>query len=191
MPESYLDRARRVLAEHQPAPLHIEGAREAAVLILIYPLAGEERVLLTVRTDTVEHHKGQISFPGGGRDPEDTGLEMTALREAWEEVGVRPEDVEIIGRLDQMLTISNFRVTPFVGILNHAPYDFRPSEIEVAEVLEPPLAFLSDSANRIEEIVERPDGPPYTGVAFLWQGHRVWGATARMLDGFLRLLHEE
>jgi 8-oxo-dGTP pyrophosphatase MutT (NUDIX family) len=128
----YIDRARELLATYEPRNLHAPDAMPAAVLLLLYHLEGEDRILLTVRTDRVEHHKGQISFPGGAVHDADADLSVTALRETWEEVGVRPEDVEIIGRLDGMVTTSNFLVAPYVGVLRSVPYEFIPSELEVA-----------------------------------------------------------
>jgi 8-oxo-dGTP pyrophosphatase MutT (NUDIX family) len=157
------------------------------VLTLLFHDLGADRVLLTKRTDTVEHHKGQISFPGGGVDDDDIDLSATALRETWEEVGVDPEHVEIIGQLDEIVTISNFLVTPYVGVLHRTPYVWIPSDIEVAEVLEPPIAALLEDATLVLE--ERfVDGEAYVAPAYHWNGHRIWGATARMLHEFLDLL---
>ena len=189
MGDDYIERARRLLADYEPRALDLPPtAREAAVLLLLYGHEGEEGVVLTVRTDTVEHHKSQISFPGGGHDPEDVDLTATALREAWEEVGVHPDDVEIIGRLDDAFTVSNFRVAPFVGVLRRWPYAYAPSPIEVAEVLEVPLRHLLDPATRVEEMRRLEDGRTYVGPAYYYHHHRIWGATARMLEEFLDLL---
>src|SRR2546423_15258480 len=104
MSEDLIARARRVLTGYEPRTLDAPGTRDAAVLLLLYHDAGETRVLFTVRTDTVEHHKGQISFPGGARHGADEDLHVTALRETWEEVGVHPDHVELIGRLDEIIT---------------------------------------------------------------------------------------
>jgi 8-oxo-dGTP pyrophosphatase MutT (NUDIX family) len=183
----YIDLARDLLRGYEPRGLAAPDARRAAVLTLLYHDQGADRVLLTKRTDTVEHHKGQICFPGGGVHDGDADLSVTALRETWEEVGVYPEHVEIIGRLDEIVTISNFLVTPYVGVLHKTPYEFVPSDIEVAEVLEPPIADLLDDASLVleERVV---DGEIRYAPAYLWNGHRVWGATARMLQEFLDLL---
>ena len=163
------------------------GARSAAVLILLYHDQGAERVLLTRRTDTLEHHKGQISFPGGGVHAADEDLGVTALRETWEEVGVRPDDVELLGRIDDMLTSSNFVVAPYVGVLRRTPYELVPSELEVAEVIEPPLADLLDEGCFALETWER-DGETRVTPVYYWREHRIWGATARMLQEFRELL---
>ncbi len=188
-PIDYINRSRERLLTYEPNRLHRPDTMPAAVLLLLSRLAGEDRLLLTVRSHTVEHHKGQISFPGGAVHAADSSLEMTALRETWEEVGVRPEDIEIIGRLDEMLTISNFVVTPFVGVLSKVPYDYVASLAEVAEVIEPSIAHLLQPANlRLEE--REVDGRVSRSPAFMFHEHRIWGATARMLHEFLRLLEQ-
>jgi 8-oxo-dGTP pyrophosphatase MutT (NUDIX family) len=186
--ESLRERARARLRSHNPAALELNGWMPAAVLVLIYPKDGKEHLLLTVRSETVEHHKGQISLPGGSVHG-DEDLETTALRETFEEVGILPEDVEILGRLDDLVTNSRFRVTPIVGIMHEAPRGFTPSPFEVAEVIEVPLRYLLDPENLIEEHRER-DGQVTVNPAYEFEGYRVWGATARMLSGFLDLLRD-
>ena len=183
----YIDLARELLRGYEPRTLHSPGSKPAAVLVLLYHDAGEDRVLLTRRTDTVEHHKGQISFPGGGVHDADADLSVTALRETWEEVGVRPEHVEILGRLDDMVTTSDFLVAPFVGVLTETPYEFVTSELEVAEILEPPVAHLLTDDALVMETREL-QGEVRLLPAYYWEGHRIWGATARMLQEFLDLL---
>ena len=181
--------ARRRLAGYRPAELELNGWKPAAVLLLLYPLAGSEHIVLTVRSETVEDHKGQISFPGGAVHAADADLETTAIRETYEEVGIDPDAIEPIGRLDDMVTVSNFRVTPVVGVLHGGPHEFRPSPDEVAEVLEVPLRHLLDPANRVVEWRER-RGELTQNPAYEFNGYRVWGATARMLSGFLELLSD-
>jgi 8-oxo-dGTP pyrophosphatase MutT (NUDIX family) len=189
--DDYIALARHILAGHEPRTIDAPGTLDAAVLVLLYHDAGREQVLLTVRTDKVEHHKGQISFPGGGRHGADEDLETTALRETWEEVGVHPDHVEIIGRLDEMVTISNFRVRPYVGVLTKVPYEFVPQEFEVAQVLEVPVRHLLDPANKVHEPRTLPNGA-IVGMPAYWYGeHRIWGATARMLETFLSLLEQD
>lgn len=186
-PRCFIARSRARLAGYEPRRRHAPDKMPAAVLVPLLHVRGHDRVLLIVRSFDVEHHKGQISFPGGAVHAADADPQTTALRETWEEVGVRPEGVEIIGQLDDMITISNFVVTPFVGVLTEAPYDYAPSPVEVAEVIEPPIAHLLDPANMVWE--EREAGSrPLRSPAYLFQGHRIWGATARMLHEFLSLL---
>jgi 8-oxo-dGTP pyrophosphatase MutT (NUDIX family) len=188
-PADYIARSRQRLSRYEPRTLQAPDAMPAAVLLLLSHTAGVDRLLLTVRSHIVEHHKGQISFPGGAVHDADSSLEMTALRETWEEVGVAPEDVEIVGRLDEMITNSNFLVTPFVGVLSRTPYEYVPSMAEVAEVIEPSIAHLLDRANlRWEE--REVEGRVFRSPAYMFNEHRIFGATARMLSQFLSLLAE-
>jgi 8-oxo-dGTP pyrophosphatase MutT (NUDIX family) len=186
--EALLQAIRRAVASYEPRRIQPEGRPEAAVLLLVYALHNEPHVLFTLRTDLVETHKGQISFPGGAADPEDDDLRLTALRETCEEVGVRPEDVEIVGQLDDSPSISGFIVTPYVGFIRgQAPYPFRPSHDEVAELIEAPLSHLMDGANVTEE-VRQIDGRDVVMYSYLFRGHVIWGLTARILKRVLDLL---
>jgi len=186
--EAMLEAIRQAVTSYRPRRIQPEGRPEAAVLLLMYELHGEPHVLFTLRTDLVETHKGQISFPGGAADPEDDDLRLTALRETCEEVGVRPEDVEVVGQLDDSPSISGFIVTPYVGFIRGpAPYPFRPSHDEVAELIEAPLSHLMDRANITEE-VRQMDGRDVVMYSYLFRGHVIWGLTARILKQFLDLL---
>ncbi|MDA0987707.1 MAG: CoA pyrophosphatase [Chloroflexi bacterium] len=159
---------------------------QAGVLLLTYLKDGEVCVLLNKRTDRVEHHKGEISFPGGARDPEDATILDTALREAHEEMGVEREDVEVLCRLDQVSTPSRFVITPFVGTIRPA-YPFHASRSEVEEVLEVPLSVLLDPANWREVVMNNGRGRS-GGIAYAYGEHLIWGATARILTQFLLLI---
>ena len=183
-----LDRIQQALTDYTPRHVDDPAGSPAAVLILVYDREGEPHVLFTERTNHVEHHKGQISFPGGACDESDDCLETTALRETYEEIGVRPEDVRILGQLDDMVTISNFRVTPYVGTLHsEQEYEFVLNEHEVAQVVQVPMTFLMDEQN-MELEVRQHNGREVLVPAFSYNGHRIWGATARMLHQFLELL---
>ena len=158
----------------------------AAVLLLLYPKDGDYCVLLNKRSNEVEHHKGEISFPGGGKDPEDRDFLDTALREAEEEMGIRPQDVTVLGQLDDVVTRSRFLVRVFAGTIDY-PYSFSPSSREVAEVLEVPITSLQDPANlRFETALE--DGRPVTAQSYAYNEHLIFGATAKILQNFLALL---
>lgn len=179
---------RRALGAYTPQTIEDDPAvPPAAVLLLIFEHEERPHVVFQKRTDRVRDHKGQISFPGGASDPEDETLLATALRETHEEIGVSPEHVEVLGQLDDMLTVSNFRVTPFVGWLSHYPYPWRFSDEEVAYLLEVPLDHLRDPATLV------PDRRFINGREHVFQSYEfgedlIWGATARMLGNFLDIL---
>ena len=182
-----LDPIRAALASYRAQRIERDGLPRAAVLIPLYEQEGTPHVLITVRTETVEHHKGQISFPGGAQDAEDSDLVATALRETEEEIGLRREHVEVWGQLDDIMTVSNFIVSPYVGVVTGpSPYPFAPSAIEVAELLTVPLPHLHDPSTLLLEPApwrDRLVPPP----SYRFGEHLIWGATARVLQRFLEL----
>ena len=142
--------------------------------------------MLTKRTETLEYHKGQICFPGGARHEDDRDLKDTALRETFEEVGVNPKDVRILGELDSMGTItSNFLITPYVGVIPY-PCEFKVSDDEIESLIEVPISALLDENNYREEVYEL-DGELLTGIVFEYQGSVIWGATARILKQLIEI----
>jgi 8-oxo-dGTP pyrophosphatase MutT (NUDIX family) len=161
--------------------------RPAAVLILLYERDGAPVTLLTRRSQHVGGHKGEISLPGGAPEPGDASLYATALRECWEEIGVRPEDVTRVGALDPVLTVvSNFAITPFVARLAHP--NFAPNPREVDELIELPLRRLIEPDALREEIWET--GGVRRTIYFYSHGeHIIWGATARILRQFVESPH--
>jgi len=163
-------------------------ARPAAVLVPLYQTAGEWHVLLTQRTHTVDSHKGQVAFPGGRVDPEDTSRVATALREAEEEIGLPRERVTVIGQLDELLTVTQYRITPVVGVFTW-PWSFRLSEAELSAVFGVPLRWLADPANLHVEQREPPVAGPRLPVYYFYYGeYTIWGATARMLLNLLEFV---
>jgi 8-oxo-dGTP pyrophosphatase MutT (NUDIX family) len=160
------------------------------VLVPLFEADGAPHLLLTKRTDAVEHHKGQISFPGGGEEPGDADLLATALRESYEELGLPPHSVEVWGRLDEVETVvSGFAITPFVGRIPR-PVGLRPNPNEIDEIVTVPLATFLDPANlRIERVVR--DG--WSGELLFYDcgPHVVWGATARIIHSMMQLLAGE
>ena len=185
-----LDIIRERVGAYRPERIDEDALARAAVLLPLYEHEGDLLVLFTRRSELVEHHKGQISFPGGAHDATDPDLRHTAVRETWEEIGVAMDHVEVIGELDEMITVSNFLVRPFVGrITEPGPYPFAHSEIEVAEILEVPLTHLQDEANVVAE--ERTyQGRTFMAYSYRWRDHLIWGATARILTQFLDLLRD-
>jgi len=173
----------RQLAVHAPVAMPLAGLRPAAVLLPLFRRDGEEWLLLTRRTDDLEHHSGEISFPGGGRHAEDDDLQATALRETEEEMGIRPADVQIYGRLDDFESIHGYRVTPFVGGYSD-PYPYRVNAREIAEVIELPLrSFLQPGVWHQENWPHR--GQLHVVDFYRVGGHQVWGLTAAILRQFL------
>lgn len=182
-------RVRDTLAQHSKSMASEESFTPSAVLIPIFYKNNEPHMLLTLRTETVASHKGQISFPGGTCENGDRDLLATALRETFEEVGIRPEDVEVLGELDDLLAVTNFVVTPFVGVFPY-PYNFKVSDDEIAELIEIPLSFFVDPRNRrAEERLYR--GRKVTVYFYDYGKHTVWGVTARIIKGFVDLCFQD
>jgi 8-oxo-dGTP pyrophosphatase MutT (NUDIX family) len=163
--------------------------RCAAVLMPLAWFADEWHLLFTRRTDAVAHHKGQVSFPGGACDADEATPEATALREADEEIGLRPRDVRLLGRLNDMVTITGYRVTPVAGVIPW-PYKFIMSPREVSRVFAVPLSWLARRENW-EERMATPKGILRAFPVIIYRpydGEIVWGATARMTLIFLKVL---
>jgi len=161
----------------------------AAVLIPLAWWKDEWHLVFTRRTEGVEHHKGQVSFPGGGCDLDETTPEETALREAREEIGLKPEDVRLLGRLNDVVTITGYRVTLVVGVMPW-PYEVRLEPAEVGRVFTIPLLWLAEQKNWEEQPIT-PDGtpPPFPVVKYHeYDGETLWGASARMTLNFLSVL---
>ena len=176
--------------EQQTYTFHDLPLTSAAVLLPLYEKDGELYIVFTKRPETMQHHKGQIVFPGGKCHDDDASHRDTALREAFEEIGLRPEDVEVLGELDKMCTASsNFLITPFVGLIPH-PYEFTVSEDEIDELIEIPVSALLDENNYYEKLQEF-HGAPYLGSFFDYEGRVIWGATAKILRQFLDLVFGE
>lgn len=160
--------------------------REAAVLVPLVARPDGMTLLLTRRTDHLDHHPGQISFPGGRVEPDDASAEAAALREAEEEVGLDPALVRIVGRLDQYITRTSFSVVPIVGIVDPG-YTTDPDTFEVAEVFEVPLAFLLDPGNHHREH-RMHLGMRREFYAMPYGDYYIWGATAGMIKNLYDVL---
>jgi 8-oxo-dGTP pyrophosphatase MutT (NUDIX family) len=156
-----------------------EVLRKAAVLVPIVARSSGATLMLTKRTDHLDHHPGQISFPGGHIEPDDGSAEAAALREAEEEVGLRDSEVEIIGRLDQYITRTGFSVVPVVGLVQ-SDYTVDVDTFEVAEVFEVPLSFLLDDTNhKRDHRIHK--GEKREFYAMPYGDYYIWGATAGMI----------
>ncbi|WP_435195694.1 NUDIX hydrolase [Natronomonas sp. EA1] len=166
------------LAGFEPVPV-TDQEREAAVLVPVIARNDGEHLLFVKRADHLGQHAGQMAFPGGGREPSDADLEATARRETHEEVGLAPDAAEVVGRLDDIRTVSHYSVRPFVARV--PDIEFTPDEREVAEAVVLPVSELTDLTNYESE---RRDHPFYGDVRihfFRVDGYVVWGATARIL----------
>ena len=157
-------------------------SREAAVLMPIFERDGEHYFLLPRRTEEVETHKGQISFPGG-RCRKDESFENAALRETREEVGILEQEIEILGRLHDYLSSTGYRVVPFAGYLDHT-FSAVPEAREVAEILLIPFhVFLDPGRLRVEQMVRQ--GRTVDVYFYSYGNHEIWGLTARIIKEFL------
>ena len=172
------------VAAYTPAAAAGDG-HEAAVLAPVIDRGGEPHLLFTKRADHLGEHPGQMSFPGGGREPTDESLVATATREAHEEIGLHPDEVTVVGRLDDLQTVTRYAVTPFVSRAPDRAYE--PDEREVAEIAVLPVAGLTDPANYEAERREHPELGPVQVHYFHVDGYTVWGATAQILAQLLSL----
>lgn len=168
----------KILRQRRKKKITGENLKVSAVLIPLFYNQGQYHVLFTERSDEVDFHKGQVCFPGGSREPSDSSLLQTALREGEEEIGLKAKDVEILGEFDDNMTLtSNYVISPFVVFIPY-PYPFQADSREIKEIFSVPLSFLMNEANFKQDSYE-------------YEGHVIWGATARILRQFIDLLKSE
>ena len=162
--------------------------KHAGVLVPLLEDRGDYLILFTKRTDKVEHHKGQISFPGGAVGEEDNSVKETVLREAHEEIGLREEDVDILGRIDDTLTVvSNFVVHPFVGLIPY-PYDFTINAGEVDRLIKVPLTVFHPGNPMSKGTSFEFEGKSYRTPTYEYDSEVIWGATARIMESFMNII---
>jgi 8-oxo-dGTP pyrophosphatase MutT (NUDIX family) len=158
------------------------GSTDAAVLIPLYPEDGELVAVFTERRSDLRRHGGEISFPGGRQDEPDEDLRATALREAEEEIGLSPADVEVAGALPPVGTfVTGYRVHPFVGLIEPG-HAWKPQESEVANVLELSIPALRRGFE-MQRLLKK--GVPIKTPTYTVDGHFVWGATGRIVQSLL------
>ena len=195
-PEEISRRLAQALLEATPEPylefpalpqFLTEQPRPAAVLIPFLLKNSAWHLLFTRRHSDLPEHSGQVAFPGGRADPGDPSPEHTALREAYEEIGLEPQDVHLLGRLQDYLTITNYRVTPVVGVIPW-PYELHPAEVEVSRVFTIPLDWLAQPKNHEERqrLLPAPHDPAKVVYFQSYDGEVLWGASARIT---LNLIH--
>jgi len=167
----------KILRHHEKKKITGENLKASAVLIPLFYNQGQYYVLFTERSAEVNFHKGQVCFPGGTQEPSDSSLLQTALREIEEEISLKAKDVEILGELDDSVTLtSNYVISPFVAFIPH-PYPFKAEGREIREIFSVPLSFLMNEANFKQD-----------SYAYEYDGHIIWGATAGILKQFMDLL---
>jgi len=185
-------RIAEILLNYSKKKITSKNLKSSAVLVPLFCSEGQYYILFTQRSDEVEFHKGQVCFPGGTFQPGDTSLLQTALRESEEEIGLKAEDVEILGELDDAITVtSGYVISPFVAFIPH-PYLFKVDHREIKQILSVPLSAMMDEANfRRGEDMQTIEGETIPVYYCEYKGHIIWGATARILKHFAELLLSE
>ncbi len=183
------DKIREVLQSHVPQTLEGGPFKPAAVLVPIQERENADYLVLTKRAEMLNSHRGQVAFPGGRVDPKDHGDLEAALRESYEEIGIEPCHVRLLGQLDQVTAAANYLVTPFVGLIPF-PYDFHLNPAETEAVFSVPItALLDPGCFRVESRfypAHRRGEPIYH---FYYNGWDIWGATARIVKQLLELAY--
>ena len=183
--DAALGNLREILARRPAIEIVAPQHRRACVLIPLIRNGAGWSILFTRRSENLASHSGQVAFPGGGIEPGEL-LHEAAIREAEEEVGIHPADVELIGRLDDVVTHSGFLVAPFAGVI-HEPVEYVIQEAEVVEVFEVPIEALLDVRNPEVRYVpfRRKEYPAYF---YRYRDYEIWGLTGRILKSFLDLV---
>jgi 8-oxo-dGTP pyrophosphatase MutT (NUDIX family) len=186
MPFSITSSAFQAVRSYCPRSVVAKGFKPAAVLVPIQERTGEHYLTLIERAATLRAHGGEIAFPGGNVAAEDKDALAAALREFQEEIGIDPENVQIIGQLDEVTVGSRYLVTPFVGIVM-SPFDISPNKEEVSSVISVPVSALLDPDCFTTEL--KAEGRPRIIYHFRYEAVDIWGATARILKQFLEVAY--
>ena len=181
----FYNKISQLLNSRTPRKLEQHHEGRAAVLVPIFQREDDYFFLLTQRTHTVETHKGQISFPGGVAESNET-LSRTALRETWEEIGLAADRIEVLGEFDEYLSVTGLIVTPFLARID-CPFALNPNPNEVEQILQVPLSlFRNESCLRVE--IRRRFDRDLPVYFYNFQGRDVWGLTAQIIRDFILLL---
>ena len=176
------------ISEYAPLEVNNSDLRLAAVMLLICEIDQEDKLIFQSRSNYVRHHKGEISLPGGAKDPDDINLMTTALRETQEEIGVNADMVEIVGQLDDTETWTGYLIRPYIGMVpNTEKIIFSLAEKEVIEILEIPINYLLSAESKGWKMVDN-QGVPSLEEGYIWGEHFIWGATARIIRQFINIL---
>lgn len=181
---AFLEELKTRLASRNVRRMDKPDFRRSAVKILIMNKNSAPHVLLTVRTDKVRTHKGQISLPGGSYDEEDGHILETAYRETWEETGIPREKIEYLGVFDEYLSMFGFHISCFVGAVDYpVEYDF--NQDEISDYVEAPLSiFVNQDFEKVERMNYQ--GKDFRIFYYRYEGYQIWGLTARILTEFAR-----
>ena len=178
---------KEIFSSRQKKKLTDKKLNAAAVLVPLSYDGNEYHLLLTQRSNTMHYHRGQIAFPGGKPHKTDASLLDTALRESWEEIGLNPGDVEIIGELDDTPTrTSGFSISPFIALIPY-PYTFTRNPCEIDDIIDVPLSALMDPSHCKQNMVND-DGELITASTYEYNGRVIWGATASIIKQLLDTL---
>ena len=188
MNDNLLTELESILAERTPVSMNGHDVRPAAVLLLVFPRNGQYYVHVQKRSRHLKNHAGEACFPGGKPKPQDENLLATALREAHEEENINPDDVTILGQLNDTPTRTGYAMKVFVGTIPQ-PYVYRPNPQEVDEVVDVPLNALQDPANWREE-ARWQDGGLTTAHSYAYGPHIIYGATAKVVREFLDVVDQ-
>ncbi len=175
---------KEALSSREKRSISFPDYRKSAVMMLFMEKGNEPHVLLSLRTDRVSTHKGQVSFPGGSYDETDKDFLETALRETFEEVGIEPDEIEVLGEYDEYISITGFHVYVYAGALNRA-VEYKISADEIEEILEVPFSlFYNEGFDRCERVAYA--GREFDVYYYNFGNSTIWGLTARILTDFSR-----
>ena len=179
---------KRRLQVYNPAQPRVGAGRGEAAVLVPVTRGPEPNLIFTLRSMSLATHRGEVSFPGGHREPQDIDLVHTALRETEEEVGLPASKVEVLGRLGTLLSLHDVRVTPYVGLVPEA-FDYRVDRVETAEVFSVPLEFFRQQPERV---THRSDftGRDWYITCYRFQEYKIWGLTAIMVVELVNLLFD-
>jgi len=186
------------LNQFQPKKLDIPELKKSAILILIYPKDNSFQILMTARSKKLNHHRGEMSFPGGKFDPStDVSLRDTALRETYEEIGIYKKNIEILGTLDDFPTFTGYTIRPFIGVIkNPEKTDFKINHNEVSDLVNIPIEFLVRDNLFTEIPLTNRSGKKIFVLSFNYidsltkKKFTIWGASAHILTRFLKRIYD-
>lgn len=179
-----LEQIRMRVTQHQPRQVETQGLPEAGVLIPVTSMAQPE-IILTVRSQQLSTHSGEVAFPGGRRDPGDIDLRYTALRETHEEIGLTPDLVDVIGPLGSLVSRFGIKVTPYVGVVPDQ-CALCANEQEIAHIFRVPVEFFLEDRREMTHRIDY-EGRSWYVPSYRFEGHKIWGLTALMLVEFVNV----